>query len=169
MHTMDAGWPHLQAAGITNTLKEYGIEVVGTTDAKFNVGQQISDLEQMIARKPSVIFSIPIDPKSEAEAYKKAAAAGIKLVFLDNVPVGMAPGKDYVSVVAADNEKNAFFAADELAKAIGGKGEVGILTLVYDYYYSVAARKVGRAQGLRPVSGHQGRRGRHVHFAGKGL
>jgi ribose transport system substrate-binding protein len=143
MHTMDAGWPHLQVAGITNTLKDYGIEVIGATDAKFNVGQQISDLEQMIARKPDVIFSIPIDPKSESAAYKKAAAAGIKLVFLDNVPVDMTPGKDYVSVVAADNEKNAFFAADELAKAIGGKGEVGILTLVYDYYYSVAARKVG--------------------------
>ncbi|TCR69233.1 substrate-binding domain-containing protein [Rhizobium sp. BK376] len=143
MHTMDAGWPHLQVSGITSTLQSFGIQVVGTTDAKFNVGQQISDLEQMIARKPDVIFSIPIDPKSESEAYKKAAAAGIKLVFLDNVPVDMAPGRDYVSVVAADNEKNAFFAADELAKALGGKGEVGILTLVYDYYYSVAARKVG--------------------------
>ena len=68
MHTMDAGWPHLQVAGITNTLKDFGVEVIGATDAKFNVGQQISDLEQMIARKPDVIFSIPIDPKSESEA-----------------------------------------------------------------------------------------------------
>jgi ribose transport system substrate-binding protein len=143
MHTMDAGWPQLQVAGITNTLKDFGIEVVGTTDAKFQPGQQISDLEQMIARKPDVIFSIPIDPKSEAEAYKKAAAAGIKLVFMDNVPVNMTPGKDYVTVVASDNEKNAYFAASELVNAIGGKGEVGVITLVYDYYYSVAARKVG--------------------------
>jgi ribose transport system substrate-binding protein len=143
MHTMDAGWPQLQVAGITNTLKDFGIEIVGTTDAKFQPGQQISDLEQMIARKPDVIFSIPIDPKSEAEAYKKAAAAGIKLVFMDNVPVNMAPGKDYVSVVASDNEKNAYFAAQELVSGIGGKGEVGVITLVYDYYYSVAARKVG--------------------------
>ncbi|CDX30392.1 ABC-type sugar transport system periplasmic component-like protein [Mesorhizobium sp. ORS 3359] len=143
MHTMDAGWPQLQVAGITNTLKDFGIEIVGTTDAKFQPGQQISDLEQMIARRPDVIFSIPIDPKSEAEAYKKAAAAGIKLVFMDNVPVDMAPGKDYVSVVASDNEKNAYFAAQELVSGIGGKGEVGVITLVYDYYYSVAARKVG--------------------------
>ena len=50
MHTMDAGWPQLQVAGITNTLKDFGIEIVGTTDAKFQPGQQISDLEQMIAR-----------------------------------------------------------------------------------------------------------------------
>jgi len=152
MHTMDAGWPQLQVAGISNTLKDLGIEVVGTTDAKFQPGQQISDLEQMIARKPDVIFSIPIDPKSESEAYKKAAAAGIKLVFMDNVPVDMAPGKDYVTVVASDNEKNAYFAAQELVGAIGGKGEVGVITLVYDYYYSVAARKVGalKAFGEHP-------------------
>ncbi|WP_082583400.1 substrate-binding domain-containing protein [Mesorhizobium sp. Root695] len=152
MHTMDAGWPQLQVSGISNTLKDLGIEVVGTTDAKFQPGQQISDLEQMIARKPDVIFSIPIDPKSESEAYKKAAAAGIKLVFMDNVPVDMAPGKDYVTVVASDNEKNAYFAAQELVGAIGGKGEVGIITLVYDYYYSVAARKVGalKAFGEHP-------------------
>ncbi|MBZ9992816.1 substrate-binding domain-containing protein [Mesorhizobium sp. BH1-1-4] len=152
MHTMDAGWPQLQVAGISNTLKDLGIEVVGTTDAKFQPGQQISDLEQMIARKPDVIFSIPIDPKSESEAYKKAAAAGIKLVFMDNVPVDMAPAKDYVTVVASDNEKNAYFAAQELVGAIGGKGEVGVITLVYDYYYSVAARKVGalKAFGEHP-------------------
>lgn len=149
MHTMDAGWPRLQVEGITKTLKEFGVDVVAVTDAKFQPGQQIADLEQMIARKPNVIFSIPIDPRSEAEAYKKAAAAGIKLVFMDNVPVGMAPGKDYVSVTASDNEQNAAFAAHQLAEAIGKKGEVGIITLVYDYYYSVAARKVGALKAFK--------------------
>lgn len=149
LHTMDAGWPKLQVEGITNTLKDFGIEVVAVTDAKFQPGQQIADLEQMIARKPDVIFSIPIDPQSEAAAYKKAAAAGIKLVFMDNVPVGMAPGKDYVSVTASDNEQNAAFAAHALAEAIGKKGEVGIITLVYDYYYSVAARKVGALKAFK--------------------
>jgi len=149
MHTMDAGWPMLQVAGIKTTLAKYGINVVAVTDAKFEPGTQISDLEQMIARKPDVIFSIPIDPQSEATAYKKAAAAGIKLVFMDNVPVGMAPGKDYLTVVASDNEKNAYYAAQELVKGIGGKGKVGIITLVYDYYYSVAARKVGAEKAFK--------------------
>jgi ribose transport system substrate-binding protein len=143
MHTMDAGWPALQIAGITKTLDQFGIKIIAKTDAKFQPGQQISDLEKVIALKPDVIFSIPIDPKSQSTAYKKAAAAGIKLVFMDNVPVDMTPGKEYVSVTAADNEQNAFYAATELANAIGGEGEVGIVTLVYDYYYSVAARKVG--------------------------
>ncbi len=149
LHTMDAGWPKLQVEGITNTLKDFGVDVVAVTDAKFQPGQQIADLEQMIARKPDVIFSIPIDPQSEAAAYKKAAAAGIKLVFMDNVPVGMTPGKDYVSVTASDNEQNAAFAARELAEAVGKKGEVGVITLVYDYYYSVAARKAGALKAFK--------------------
>lgn len=153
MHTMDAGWPALQVAGITKTLNEFGIEVVATTDAKFQPGQQISDLEQMIARAPDVIFSIPIDPQSQSSAYKKAAAAGIKLVFMDNVPVDMTPGTDYVTVVASDNEKNAYFAAQELVAAIGGEGQVGVITLVYDYYYSVAARKAG---ALKAFAEHPG-------------
>jgi ribose transport system substrate-binding protein len=153
MHTMDAGWPALQVAGITKTLNDFGIEVVATTDAKFQPGQQISDLEQMIARAPDVIFSIPIDPQSQSSAYKKAAAAGIKLVFMDNVPVDMAPGTDYVTVVASDNEKNAYFAAQELVTAMGGEGQVGVITLVYDYYYSVAARKTG---ALKAFAEHPG-------------
>jgi ribose transport system substrate-binding protein len=153
MHTMAAGWPLLQVQGITQTLKGFGIKVVAVTDAKFNPGTQISDLEEMIARKPSVIFSIPIDPKSESAAYKQASAAGIKLVFLDNVPVNMAPGKDYVSVTASDNEKNAYYAAKELAESMGGKGEVGIVTLVYDYYYSVAVRKVGALRAFKEYPG----------------
>jgi ribose transport system substrate-binding protein len=153
LHTMDAGWPKLQAEGITRTLKDLGIDVVGVTDAKFQPGKQIADLEAMTARKPNVIFSIPIDPQSEAAAYKKVSQAGIKLVFMDNVPVGMAPGKDYVSVTASDNQKNAYYASKELAEKIGGKGEVGIITLVYDYYYSVAVRKVGAKQAFAEYPG----------------
>jgi ribose transport system substrate-binding protein len=100
-----------------------------------------------------LIFSIPIDPQSQSSAYKKAAAAGIKLVFMDNVPVDMTPGTDYVTVVASDNEKNAYFAAQELVAAIGGEGQVGVITLVYDYYYSVAARKAG---ALKAFAEHPG-------------
>ncbi len=153
IHTMDAGWPKLQIEGITNTLKDLGVEVVAVTNAHFKPGQQISDLEQLTARKPNVIFSIPIDPQSESEAYKKVAAAGIKLVFMDNVPVGMAPGKDYVSVTASDNEKNAYYASKELTQALGGQGEVGIITLVYDYYYSVAVRKTGALAAFKESPG----------------
>ena len=153
MHTMAAGWPELQVAGIKSVLEDFGVEVIGITDAKFKPGEQIAHLEAMTARKPDYIFSIPIDPLSQSTAYKRAADAGIKMVFLDNVPADMAPGKDYVTVVASDNEKNAFYAATELCEAIGGEGEVGIITLVYEHYYSVAARKVGALKAFDKYPG----------------
>lgn len=153
MQTMDAGWPMLQIRGITETLKGFGIDVVATTNAKFQPGKQTSDLEEVIARKPDVIFSIPLDPLGESAAYKKVPAAGIKLVFMDNVATDMTPGKDYVSVTASDNESNAYFATKQLAEKMGGQGEMGFITLVYEYYYSVAARKVGMMRALKEYPG----------------
>ena len=140
----------LQVRGIAPTLATFGIFVVAMTNAKFLPGKQISDLEEVIARKPDVIFWVPLNPLGESAAYKKAAAAGIKLVFMDNVAVDMAPGKDYVSVRASDNQSNAIFATDELARRIGNKDEIGLITLVYDYY-SVAARKAGMLTALEQL------------------
>jgi ribose transport system substrate-binding protein len=143
MQALDTPWNALQVEAITRTLAEYGIEVVAVTDAAQNPSRQAAQLAGLIERKPSVIFSVPIDPASQTAAYKRVAAAGIKLVFMDNVVSDMAPGRDYVTVVASDNEKNAAWATEELVKAIGGQGEVGLLTYHYDSYYSIAARVAG--------------------------
>jgi ribose transport system substrate-binding protein len=143
MQALDTPWNSLQVEAITNTLAQYGIEVVAVTDAAQNPQRQAAHLASLIERKVNVIFSVPIDPATQTAAYKRVAAAGIKLVFMDNVVHDMVPGRDYVTVVASDNEKNAAYATEELIKAIGGKGEVGLLTYFYDSYYSIAARVAG--------------------------
>lgn len=143
MQALDTPWNSLQVEAITATLAQYGIEVVAVTDAAQNPARQADHLASMIDRKVDVVFSVPIDPATQTAAYKRVADAGIKLVFMDNVVHGLVPGKDYVTVVASDNEKNAAYATEELVKAIGGKGEVGLMTYVYDSYYSIAARRQG--------------------------
>jgi ribose transport system substrate-binding protein len=143
MQALDSPWNSLQVQAITETLARYGIEVVTVTDAAQNPARQAAHLASMIDRKVDVVFSVPIDPATQTAAYKKVSDAGIKLVFMDNVVHGMTPGRDYVTVVASDNEKNAAYATEELIKAIGGKGEVGLMTYVYDSYYSIAARRAG--------------------------
>jgi ribose transport system substrate-binding protein len=143
MQALDSPWNSLQVQAISDTLGSYGIEVVAITDAAQNPARQAAHLASMIERKVDVVFSVPIDPASQTSAYKKVSDAGIKLVFMDNVVHNMTPGKDYVTVVASDNEKNAAYATEELIKAIGGKGEVGLLTYIYDSYYSIAARVAG--------------------------
>ena len=143
MNLMDAAWPTLQVAGIRAGLAEYGIDLVAVTEAKGQPATQLNDLEQLAARQPDVILSIPIDPVSSSPVFKRIGEQGIKIVFIDNVPIEMEPGKDYVSVVASDNEANGYFSAKAMAEKMGGSGKVGILTTVYNSAYVIQAREKG--------------------------
>jgi ribose transport system substrate-binding protein len=89
MQTMNLDWSQLQVQGITDTLKKYGVDVIGTASAEYQVDKQIADIENTIQRHPDGIISIPVDGTATAATYKKVSQAGIKLVFMDNVPAGL--------------------------------------------------------------------------------
>lgn len=143
MQALDTPWNALQVEAISSTLKNYGVEVTAVTNAAQNPGRQASHLASMIERKVDLVFSVPIDPASQTAAYRRVAQAGIKIVFMDNVVHDMTPGRDYVTVVASDNEKNAVYATEELIRAMGGSGAVGLIDYSFDAYYSIAARRAG--------------------------
>lgn len=134
MHYGGNDWATAQIAGLKSEFGTLGIKVIATTDADFKPDKQVSDLETVLAQKPSIIVSIPTDPVATASAYKAAAASGAKLVFMDNVPQGLTAGKDYVSVVSADNYGNGVVSAHELAKALGGKGTIGTIFHQADFF-----------------------------------
>jgi len=113
---------------------ELGIDVVAETNANFDAGKQKSDIETVLAKKPSVMLTLPVDPVTTASAYRAANRAGTKLVLLSNVPEGFTHGKDYVSVVTDDLFQMGHQAADALAAAIGGKGEVAYFFHDANYY-----------------------------------
>lgn len=134
MHYAGNDWSTAQIDGLKATFKRMGIEVVAVTDANFKAEKQVSDIETVLAKDPDIIVSIPVDPVSTAEAYKKAADAGVKLVFMDNAPQGLEAGKDYVSVVSADNYGNGVAAAEIMAEKLGGKGKVGVIFHDADFF-----------------------------------
>jgi ribose transport system substrate-binding protein len=127
-------WSQAQLDGLRAQFAEMGIEVIAVTDAGFKPEKQVSDIETVLAQKPDIIVSIPTDPVATAGAYKAAADAGVKLVFMDNVPQGLTVGKDYVSVVSADNYGNGVAAAHLMAKALGMKGDIGIVFHAADFF-----------------------------------
>jgi ribose transport system substrate-binding protein len=127
LHYGGNDWSTAQVAGLKHEFGLLGINVIAVTDANFVAATQVSDIETLMARKPSIIVSIPVDPVATADAYKKAAAAGIKLVFMDNVPQGMKAGVDYISDVSADNYGNGVVSAQLLAKTLGGKGTIALI------------------------------------------
>jgi ribose transport system substrate-binding protein len=127
-------WSQAQIDGLKTQFAAMGINVIAVTDAGFKPEKQVSDIETVMAQKPNIIVSIPTDPVATAAAYKAAADAGVKLVFMDNVPKGLAVGKDYVSVVSADNYGNGVAAAHLMAKALGQKGDIGIVFHAADFF-----------------------------------
>ena len=134
LHYSGNDWSQAQIAGLKAQFEKMSIKVIGVTDAGFKPEKQVADLETILTQKPSIIISIPADPVSTASAYAKAAAAGVKMVFMDNVPKGMKAGKDYVSVVSADNYGNGVAAAHLMAQAVKGEGEIGIVFHAADFF-----------------------------------
>lgn len=134
MHYGGNDWATAQTNGLKSEFEKLGIKVIATTDANFKPDKQVSDIETVMTQNPNIMISIPTDPIATASAYKKVAAAGTKLVFMDNVPQGLTAGKDYVSMVSADNYGNGVVAAHQMAKAIGGKGKIGAIFHQADFF-----------------------------------
>lgn len=121
-------------AGADDEFKRLGIEVVATTSAGFDSAKQLSDIETTLALKPDIILSLPLDPVASAAAFKKATAAGAKLVFLSNLPKDYKQPADYAAIVTDDLAQMGSQAADVLAKAMDGKGKVGWIYHDASYY-----------------------------------
>lgn len=134
MHYAGNDWATAQIAGLKAEFARLGIKVIAVTDANFNPGQQVSNIETVLARRPDIVVSIPTDPVATASAYRKVTASGAKLVFMDNVPKGFKGGVDYESVVSADNFGNGAVSAHLLAKALDGKGDIGVIYHSADFF-----------------------------------
>ncbi len=157
MHYGGNDWARAQIEGLKQQFSAMGIEVIAITDAGFKSDRQVSDIETVLARHPSIIVSIPVDPVATASAYKEAAKQGVKLVFMDNVPNGMSAGKDYVSVVSADNYGNGVASALLLVEALKGKGSVGLVYHAADFFvthqrYVAVQATLAKYPGIKVVA-----------------
>lgn len=133
-HTKASDWSTAQETGLKTEFARLGITVTDVTDAGFKAEQQITDIQTVMAKKPSIMVSIPVDAGATADAYKAVAAAGTKLVFMDNVADGMKQGTGYVSVVSADNYGNGVVSAHLMAKALCGKGKIATVFHGADFF-----------------------------------
>jgi ribose transport system substrate-binding protein len=134
MHYTNSDWSQAQVSGIRSQFDRMGIEIIAVTDAGFKAERQIVNIETVLAQNPQIIISIPVDSDITAEAYREASQKGVKLVFMDNVPSGFQPGKDYVSVVSADNYGNGVASALLMAEFLKGKGQIGLIYYAADFF-----------------------------------
>lgn len=120
-------WSNAVTAGAENEFKRLGISIAGLSNSNYSASDQANSVRTIMAKHPSAIVVWPINPNELRPSLKKAADAGVKLALISNMPSGFVQGKDYVGLVGDDLYAMGHKTAEGLAKAIGGKGEIGYL------------------------------------------
>ena len=75
-------------SGAQEGIQASSVEVVAQTDAGFDAARQKADVETVLAKKPSIILSLPVDPATAGPIYDPALKAGVKLAFVDKLAAG---------------------------------------------------------------------------------
>lgn len=98
------------------------VEYRGAT--QYDVNEQITVLEQVIAKKPAGIAVSAMDPDALNDVINKAVEAGIPIVAFDS----NAPESKVFSFLGTDNYYAGVTAAHKMAELLNGAGEIGIVT-----------------------------------------
>jgi ribose transport system substrate-binding protein len=112
--------------GFEDAGKLYGIKTIYTGGLQYDVNQEVTALEQVIAKKPAGIAVSCMNPDAFAVPIKQAAAEGIPIVTFD----ADSPQSGRYSFLGTGNEYAGTVAAKALAEQVGPEGgEVVIITL----------------------------------------
>jgi ribose transport system substrate-binding protein len=133
LHSGRSDWSQLQEAGIRATLEGYGSALANVVECGFEPEHQAEAMQQLLESRPDAIISIPVGSLRSGEIHRRISEADIKLVVMDNAPVGMVARKDYSSVVSADNFGNGEIAASILAAHIPQGGRVTVVGYGVDF------------------------------------
>jgi ribose transport system substrate-binding protein len=121
--------------GIKYQCEQLNMELVSWTLNNLDAAKQKENIESVLALKPDIIVGLSVDPVVSRDIFKKAADQGVKLVFASNKPGNFEWKKDYTgALVIFDFNKFGAFLADELNKALNGKGKIGYLYHDADFF-----------------------------------
>jgi galactofuranose transport system substrate-binding protein len=119
------------------------------TDAQGQTSKQVSDVEDLIARRVNAIFLAPREFEGLAPALQAARQANIPVFLIDREAAGT-PGEDYVAFLGSNFIEQGRRAAEWLIKQTNGKA--GVVELTGTAGSSVAR---DRSQGfLDAIKGH---------------
>ena len=118
--------PYFQAVrvGTETAAKTLGVKVIQYVPTKpDSIPEQLSQVEDVIVKKPDAIVFIPVDYKALVPAVEKINAAHIPVT---NITDRSAAG-DFIAFVGADDYSIGLAIGKRLLTGIGGKGNVVIL------------------------------------------
>ncbi|HSD64246.1 MAG TPA: substrate-binding domain-containing protein [Ignavibacteriaceae bacterium] len=108
--------------GLKTEANKYGYNLI-ITSADWDLGKQISQIEDFISRKVDAIIVSPVDSRGIGSGIAEANRAGIPVFTAD---IAAEEGK-VVSHIASDNVQGGRLAGEYLARLLNGKGKVAII------------------------------------------
>ena len=121
----DNPWRIAETKSMRDEAAKRGYEIV-VTDAQGQMSKQVSDVEDLIARRVDAIFLPPQQFEGIAPALAAAKAAKIPVFLLDREAAGTA-GQDYVTFIGSNFIEEGQRAGDWVVKNTNGKAGVVIL------------------------------------------
>jgi len=120
-NALDGAWRYAEEASIDDAAKKGGYQLI-KTNANNSDNQQVQDIQNLINDRPDVLLVDPHTEDAEVKAILDARKACIPVIVVDRgVNESMAtPGRDYVTFVGSDFQKQGVLAADALIEALGG-------------------------------------------------
>jgi galactofuranose transport system substrate-binding protein len=155
----DNPWRLAQTQSLRDEAAKRGYELV-VTDAQGQTAKQVSDVEDLIARRVDVILLAPREFEGLAPALQAAREAYIPVILVDREAAGT-PGEDFVTFLGSNFVEQGRRAAEWLARETGGTA--GIVELTGTPGSSVAidrgkgfADEIAKHAGMRILASQTG-------------
>ena len=113
-------------AGMKAKAAALGMSVTYQGSPNFAPASQTPIVDAICTEHPSVLIVSPTDPVAMAPAINTCLNAGIPVITTDT---GLTNTSKLTSAITTDNDSGGKDAADFIGKALGGKGEVALLSL----------------------------------------
>lgn len=110
--------------GFEDAAEAFNVSVEYRGATQYDVNEEITVLEQVIAKNPSGIAVSTMDPEALNPAINKAVDVGIPVVMFD----ADAPDSKAYAFLGTDNHYAGVEAAHKMAELINYSGEVGVVT-----------------------------------------
>ncbi len=116
---LDAQWGGEDAA------EQLGVKWTYVGPADFNTPEQVTTLEQVIARRPAGIIVAALQPDALTPSINRAIEAGIPVVTVDTD----APQSKRMTYLGTNNYEAGRVMGNRIAEVLDGEGQVGIATV----------------------------------------
>lgn len=120
-NALDGAWRYAEEASIEQAAQQHHYQLLKTNANNSDV-QQVQDIENLINDRPDVLLIDPHTEDAEVKPLLDARKACIPVIVVDrDVNESQAtPGRDFVTFVGSDFQKQGVLAADALIEALGG-------------------------------------------------